>query len=277
MMPRFERRIGLWLHSESPAHFTEVKNYWWLLPLAWIVSPSRVFPRRGIPLIGRREVTVKLRCGDAFRLRINEVFTIFEVYAIHCYDFPELSMESIDNIVDVGSNVGVATLWLMRQYPHARLTALEPAADSYRRMMENVSRSGLADRVNGINAGVGASNGDGFLVQGVSSTVSHVDRHIGTSGIAVNVIDLPNLLSLVGGSIDLMKIDCEGAEYEFLGGASLDDLKCIRALIGEFHPASVEKQQAFFDHLEAAGFRVRRSTNFKFDDGAIGVFGAWRD
>jgi len=61
--------------------------------------------------------------------------------------------------------------------------------------------------------------------------------HLGANQIAVQLVDLDNVLKIIGQDrIDLLKIDIEGAEYELLESASFrNNAERIRVLCIEFH------------------------------------------
>jgi hypothetical protein len=90
------------------------------------------------------------------------------------------------------------------------------------------------------------------------------------------LIDLSEVLSMAGGSIDLMKVDCEGAEFEFLGRAPIGELQRVGAVVGETSPASAERRNALIEHLRAAGFQVKWTMTDEYPEGPVGILVAWR-
>ncbi|MHB1957016.1 MAG: FkbM family methyltransferase, partial [Sulfobacillus sp.] len=71
--------------------------------------------------------------------------------------------------------------------------------------------------------------------------------------------------------IDILKIDCEGAEFDFFSNASSDDLGRIQQVVGEFHRAQGTPE-------ELAGYLARGGLEFQMisDDGRTGQFLATR-
>ena len=57
---------------------------------------------------------------------------------------------------------------------------------------------------------------------------------------------------------DLLKIDCEGDEYEILLGASPDVLNRIGTVILEWHDIPGHSPERLEQHLEKAGFSTYR-------------------
>lgn len=57
-------------------------------------------------------------------------------------------------------------------------------------------------------------------------------------------------------AIDLLKIDCEGDEYEILAGLPDDMWKAVSTLLVEVHPRTDKAPNELKARLEANGFRV---------------------
>jgi FkbM family methyltransferase len=57
------------------------------------------------------------------------------------------------------------------------------------------------------------------------------------------------------GGIDLLKLDCEGAEYEILGAASREDLMRVREIRMEYHNGKAGELRML---LQGAGFAITR-------------------
>jgi hypothetical protein len=65
------------------------------------------------------------------------------------------------------------------------------------------------------------------------------ERHSGSSE-GVDVVPLSLALECAGGSIDLLKLDCEGAEYVILMKAPAEILEHIARIVLEYHdPAAI--------------------------------------
>jgi hypothetical protein len=66
--------------------------------------------------------------------------------------------------------------------------------------------------------------------------------------------------------LDLLKLDCEGAEYEILSGASPEVFKKIERIIMEYHDIDGHHHDQLVSLLERQGFRVYCHDNFVHDD-----------
>jgi FkbM family methyltransferase len=79
--------------------------------------------------------------------------------------------------------------------------------------------------------------------------------------LAVDCVSLEGLMESNGVShCDLLKLDCEGAEYEILKSAPASTLRRIRRLAAEYHedPHLGHSGRELCDFLESAAFRIDR-------------------
>lgn len=236
----------------------EVRGWWWILPLAWFVAPSRL----GLPGVERlrsRVLVVTLRSGWSIRCRIDEVFTIVEVFGLREYGdahFTPSSSRAV--IVDVGANIGVATVWLARRFPEAEVLAIEPSKDALGRLRDNVERNRLGGRVKAIYGGVGARDGRAALLAGATSSLNRLGPETGRDREeVVPVFSLRSVVAAAGGFVDLLKVDCEGAEYDLFSGDLPISPSVVGVIVGEFHRAGTPEHQRLMQRFGANGYSVR--------------------
>ena len=228
--------------------------WWWLLPAAWVLGPSRLPPRDGMRRLQHVELRVTLRNGTVVHSRVNELFGLLEIWALDVYSVPELDWSQMKSIVDVGANVGFATLYFASKAPTARIVAIEPALDSLSRMERNLRDNGVSERVSVIHAAVGAHAGLAYTEAGDNSRLTKVNAQPTEGAEQTDVINFSSVVDLANGSIDLLKLDCEGGEYALVDGATDEDLASVNAIVGEYHPTETSVLTSFFVKLKQAGF-----------------------
>jgi FkbM family methyltransferase len=134
-------------------------------------------------------------------------------------------------ILDLGANAGFAALFFHRRFPGARIIAVEADPATYARLVRNVAS--LA-RVTTVHAAIVGHDGPVRFFPSAESIASSLHPVAG-GGRAVRVpgISIGTLMREHGlGSVDLVKMDIEGAELEALRTAPLDR---IDELIAEIH------------------------------------------
>ncbi len=143
--------------------------------------------------------------------------------------------------VDIGAHLGGVAVGLALDNPDLRVIAVEAVPPNAELLRQNVAQNGLQDRVTVIEGAVG--NGDPVSIHygytGSESAVHHA--FIGNAGIGGDdytetaaysqSVTLTSLLAEAG-SIDLIKIDCEGGEFGFLENPSVGQVPVI---LGEWH------------------------------------------
>lgn len=145
------------------------------------------------------------------------------------YKAEELNLTQDSVVVDIGAHVGVVSMTLAQQFG-CKVYAYEPEFNNYLRLEKNIEANGLSEL---IDINLLAVTKDGRLVKiATNSNNSGGGDIYSDHGVDVHSITLSGILDYVGGHIDLLKIDCEGAEFEILKDADLSKIKAIR---GEFH------------------------------------------
>ena len=193
----------VWEHPSNAGHRPRA-----LLRLACYQAGARLLHRRAIA-----------RLGDRSRLWVDLHRTAAsKVLYANPPDLPEMlvwrqALHDGDLFVDVGANVGTYTIWAAEC--GAEVMALEPAADTFDLLLENVALNGY--QVAAIQAAAGDRCGVSRFTAG-RDTVNRLDPD-GPVETRLVTID-----SLIGGRhVAGMKVDVEGFEIEVLRG-------CTRAL-----------------------------------------------
>lgn len=158
-------------------------------------------------------------------------------------------------IVDCGANVGYASRYLLDMFPAAKLVAIEPSPDNAQMCQANLAP--YRDRSAMRQAAVWAEVARLHLLRGGFGDGREwaTQVKVASNGDLADVtaIDIPTLmLEEAIDTIDLLKIDIEGAELDLFRSKSCKDwLNRVRNLTVELH--GPECARAFFDAM--AGFK----------------------
>jgi len=129
-------------------------------------------------------------------------------------------------ILDVGANVGMFSLWAGANFPDAAIHAYEPNPSLQQYLSENTRQVGATIHAEGVSG----SDGLGSFTKGTQSMVGQC-RESETGDIAV--VSLRTAIDRIGGSVDLLKLDCEGAEWSILEHAK--DFESVGSVRMEYH------------------------------------------
>jgi FkbM family methyltransferase len=196
---------------------------------------SRRKLRRFLPATGR----LTLR-GYPFPFHFRRVATdkyvIAEVLVDRQYECLT-GWSNVGTIVDAGANIGTTSVFLLNAYPEARLIALEPDPGNFALLQTNLHyygrraaalRVALWDRSEPLTLSPGR-----FRDGGEWST--QVRSSDGPSG-DVQGVTLAQLMREYNiNTIDILKVDIEGAERRILGGSFDGCLRRIGVLAIELH------------------------------------------
>lgn len=180
---------------------------------------------------------------------------ILEVVVDDCYRMDILVSElgsTACQVFDVGAHVGSFTAALAKALPGAQVTAFEPAADRVAYLRRNVLGNNLADRVTVVPAAVAGHAGRSTLLGG-----EVVADSAGADGEVIDLVAFDDVMDGIEGPIDLLKMDCEGGEYDIVASASEAALRRIDRLVLEYHPAPPAQVAQLFARLAAVGLVER--------------------
>lgn len=157
-------------------------------------------------------------------------------------------------ILDCGANIGLASIYLAKRYPHARLTAFEADPSLAAICRRNVAANG-ASGVEVRDTAVWIANGSlDFVCEGADSgAIASLDPSVTGTKMRVPAV---RLLDWLNEPIDLLKLDIEGAELPVLEDCRerLDNVRAMTIDLHEFNPAN-RQTGALFDLLATAGFQ----------------------
>lgn len=198
---------------------------------------DRLGAKTGLKL-PRVPLTVKTRC---FRHRIlvrpgtTDLLVLEELVRNSEYDAVDgLLPEEASVIVDLGANIGLsACLWANR-YANARIVAVEPDHDNAELCRRNLNAVGGRHTV--VNAFVGGEDGWAGIDRS-SGEWAYRMAPPSNNGERIPVLSMRTLLDRYVGvntTVDLLKIDIEGAEAHLFACAS-DWLPRCRAVFAELH------------------------------------------
>ncbi len=181
--------------------------------------------------------------------------TIAEVVDFDCYQLERLDAGALSHgvILDVGANVGIAALCLS-QLSGRGVVCFEPVPENATRLRANLASNGVL-HATVVESAITRINGKvSFWVPEHEDVGGHVTAVApGESGRLreVDSIDLMTALSYVEGPIALVKVDCEGGEYDLLTQLTPAIVERISALTFEIHERGEGR------NLEAAARRLR--------------------
>ena len=186
-----------------------------------------------------------------------DIVTVFTIFARHDYG----SVPAKSTIIDVGANIGVFALYAI-ECGAATVVAFEPSAESYERLLRNIEENQLHGRIIPHRAAVTAIDGGVVRFPRRSSVMNAIGTAASADCDDVPTMSLGTALAAVGHA-DLVKLDCEGGEYEILFTLPPAAFAKIGELRLEYHHGREDEIRAT---MSSHGFRE----TFLTADNAIG-------
>lgn len=227
---------------------------------SWMVSTK----------LARHRFRFHMRDGSRVSCRIVDSGGLLGVHVDRDYDITGLDWSRVRTIVDIGAHVGSFTIWAALRSPNATLLAVEPNPETFAFLSQNLRDNALEGRVKAVNVALGSAPRVGSLEFVEHSLGTRLAAN-GKGQVSVEVQNIEALLTDAGmDQVDILKMDCEGAEYEVFAAMSLDRLRRVQAIGCEYHPAPEHNVSELDAILRSAGFTVQRP------DASLGVLWATR-
>src|SRR5262245_47047510 len=170
-----------------------------------------------------RQANVRVRC-DISRLVQRQLY-FFGAYEEENCDWWVRMAKQARTVFDVGANVGLYSLLAGAVNPQAAIHAFEPTTEVFDALIENLRLNKFSNVLTNRTA-VGRTTGKSFLhlcagSDGSNEGMNYVSSEsISRSDTAVEVVSVDDYCRTRGiDSIDLLKLDIEGGEFEALLGA----------------------------------------------------------
>jgi FkbM family methyltransferase len=204
-----------------------------------------------LPKLGFATV-LQLRDGRRYRVRPGtlDLSVINETAFLNPYlsnGFVSLASDSV--VVDIGANVGDFAIQAARLCPDGRVIAVEPAC-SAGGMIEQQARLNGVSNVGWIRAAIGASDSP-TASRRPGNPYARSDADLQCPTMTLDRLAAEHHLD----RIDLLKLDCEGAEWEILP-SSEHLLPKVRQICMEYHSEGDWTGEKLAEWLKTLGFEV---------------------
>ncbi len=212
-----------------------------------------------------------LFCGTTYFKLPNKIYLKKKMYFLESpsemgikFDFINLFLDDEyglktlksypQTIVDIGGNIGLFSLMAGALFPKAKIHSYEPNPRIHGFLAKNLSQVGAEF----FPEAVGAVSGTGRSIDEGDSRTGVFEK-----GGNIPIVAFSTVVDRIGGNIDLLKLDCEGGEWEIflnpepfhqvveirmeyhlVGGMTLSDLKSAAGHIG-FEITKLDENSGF--------------------------------
>jgi len=188
-------------------------------------------PRRGGLPVGVRARHGAFACDLALRPATSDRRVFEQVFLEEQYDVAKLARwrqlrgaaEAAARpplVLDLGANIGLASLFFAHLLPRAEIVAVEPEAANFARLESHLAP--LGRRAQCLRAAASGRDGSARVVAGGGATASFRTEPVAGGGGGADVVPACTVPSLLAGRAEaapfLLKCDIEGAERELFSG-----------------------------------------------------------
>jgi FkbM family methyltransferase len=192
-----------------------------------------------------------------FRYHTSDLATSRSIFVDDSYFPPGISIPPDATVIDVGGHIGTLTMLVATRAPKGRVFTFEPEPENFALLDGNVKRNNFTHvRVFNLAVAGKEEEREFFLARNPVRTGSHTLTRVGDTGsLKVRCTTLSKVLQEHQiEKVDLLKLDCEGAEWEILPATSDEDLGRIRQIVMEVHGGENGEKEKSFDRLKRLGF-----------------------
>jgi FkbM family methyltransferase len=211
---------------------------------------------------GTQSIRLRKR-GVEFRVRgAMDIWIVKETYLDRFYERFGTAIGDGWTVLDIGAGIGDFSLYAALQHPDNRVYAFEPFPESFDLLQKNL-RLNRATNVEAFPEAIGGRTGTLALDLSSGEPLQFSTEGVSAQALAVPCLSLADAfrrLSLTG--CDLLKMDCEGAEYEILFNAPDSLLDQIEHVVMEYHDGVTAYDHGdLVEFLGSKGFRTRTWPN----------------
>lgn len=167
-----------------------------------------------------------------------------ELNAENEYNFKNINFKEGDCVVDIGGNIGMISIFLAKKFPFLKIYAFEPVKENYENFLKNIKLNNIPDGIitvenkavtkdgRKINMSINPTNKGGSSISDVIS-VGAITQEENCNIDSITLEDIFKKYNIE--NLKLLKIDCEGSEYEIIYNTKEEILRSIEHVRGEFH------------------------------------------
>lgn len=189
---------------------------------------------------------------------------IYEIFAEDCYRLEwflgPLATRPIQ-VMDIGGQVGTFSCWLAHMQPQATITSYEPSPTTAGFLRKNVEQNHFDGRITVVESALAATTGfaefeDNGAGSGTNGLVSAGHSAGSRPPIKVKTVAFDEAVAAMTAPIEVVKIDCEGGEYDLVLNSSPSSWSSVQRVVLEYHPVPGQSWGELRGWFDQNGLRV---------------------
>jgi len=184
---------------------TKLFKNWYIYPLVYF------------KLTKKQYVIFETKTGLNIKIRVNstDLMALTHVWMIQEYSNNDFHINDDDIVIDVGAHIGLFALYVSQFCKNGKILCYEPIKENYDMLVSNLKLNNMKN-IFAFNKAVSKSDSPVRIYLN-SDESGHSMFQANESYVDIDSTSLENIIidnNLA--SVDFLKLDCEGAEYEII-------------------------------------------------------------
>ena len=203
-----------------------IKN-WYLYPAVYF----GFFRKEYVVFETRTDIKIKLRVHS------TDLMAFTNVWLVGDYAKSGFEIDDNDTIIDVGAHIGLFALYAFQYCKKGRIYCFEPVRENYELLLTNLQMNNVKN-VFPFQTAISGKRSSSVIY--LSQDESGHSMYIPSSKkLEIKTTTLKDIIDENSiNRCDLIKIDCEGAEYDIIESLPEVYFKKIRKIVMEYHFAN---------------------------------------
>ena len=221
----------------------------------WHIYP-KVYWQLGNDKFAVFETTTDLKIK--IRVKSTDLMALTNVWMMNEYDVDSFKINQNDIVIDVGAHIGLFSLLVSQFCKTGKIFSFEPIRENFDLLVSNLELNHIQN-IFPFNVGV-SKNSDGLNLFLDDDQSAHSIFPNGSKSIAVDSISLQKIFDEKKiSACKLLKLDCEGAEYDIIDSLPAEYLDKIQNMAIEYHFADTKPEliKNLITKIKNAGFKIK--------------------
>ena len=210
-------------------------------------------------LNNKKYVDLNTRNNSSLKIRTqsSDIHVFAEIWLDNVY-LQKFNLNENSTVIDIGAHIGLFSLFISKKLKNAKIYSYEPNLENHNLMIENIKKN-CAQNISAFNVAVSSQLGSTLLYLDEKDSAAHSVFKKTALSVNVNSVTLEKIIKDNKiSSCELLKLDCEGAEYEILMKTPKEILTKINKISLEYEkiPEITYSIEDIISKLRSCGFRV---------------------
>lgn len=229
------------------------------------------------------EVILRNDIKYKIRLKSTDKALIHEIHSENIYQITKKDISDNAVVIDIGAHIGIFSIFAASQTENITIYSFEPEPDNFQLLLENIKINHLENKICPFNLAVSNTNIPRKLIRSAASLTAHSlfvnkfpEDEIKDS-VEVNCTTLSDIFEINKvKKCDVLKLDCEGEEYNILLNAPDKILSKIVIIRAEYHDGLTKyTHEDLVRVLKNINFEVKIKKSYSFPTFNLGFLYAF--